>query len=76
MIRAFLAVELSPELRVDLVTVQHELKRRIEPERKQDVRMAWAQATSIHLTLKCLGNVDEHVLIPCWLRLNRRSEVT
>jgi 2'-5' RNA ligase len=63
-IRAFLAVELSPELRADFVTVQHELKRRIEPERKQDVRIAWAQPSSIHLTLKFLGNVDEHVVDP------------
>lgn len=64
MIRAFLAVELSPELRVDLVTVQHELKRRIEPERKQDVRIAWAQPASIHLTMKFLGDVEEHVADP------------
>ena len=64
MIRAFLAVELSPELRAELATVQQELKHRIEPELKRDVRISWAQPALIHLTLKFLGDMDEQVIDP------------
>jgi 2'-5' RNA ligase len=63
-IRAFLAVELSQELRAELATVQQELKRRIEPEMKRDMRITWAQPASIHLTLKFLGDMDEQVIDP------------
>ena len=64
MIRAFLAVELSQELRAELATVQQELKRRIEPELKRNTRISWAQPASIHLTLKFLGDMDEQVIDP------------
>ena len=64
MIRAFLAVELSQELRAELVTIQQELKHRIEPEMKRDIRISWAQPASIHLTLKFLGDMDEQVIDP------------
>ena len=62
MIRAFLAVELSQELRVQLATIQQELKRKIEPEMKQHMRISWAQPASIHLTIKFLGDMDEQVI--------------
>ena len=64
MIRAFLAVELSQELRAELAVVQQELKHRIEPEMKRDTRISWAQPASIHLTLKFLGDMDEQVIDP------------
>lgn len=64
MIRAFLAVELSHELRAELATVQQKLKRRIEPELKRGTRISWAQPASIHLTLKFLGDMDEQVIDP------------
>ena len=64
MIRAFLAVELSQELQAELATVQQELKHRIEPEMKRDIRISWAQPASIHLTLKFLGDMDEQVIEP------------
>ena len=64
MIRAFLAVELSQELRAELATVQQELKHRIEPEMKRDLRISWARPASIHLTLKFLGDMDEQVIDP------------
>jgi len=63
-IRAFLAVELSQELRAELATVQQELKHRIEPEMKRDLRISWARPASIHLTLKFLGDMDEQVIDP------------
>ena len=64
MIRAFLAVELSQELQAGLATVQQELKHRIEPELKRDMRISWTQPASIHLTLKFLGDMDEQVIDP------------
>jgi 2'-5' RNA ligase len=63
-IRAFLAVELSQELRAELATVQQELKHRIEPEMKRDVRISWVQPASIHLTIKFLGDMDEQIIDP------------
>ena len=64
MIRAFLAVELPQELRAELAIVQQELKRNIEPEMKQGMRVSWAQLASIHLTIKFLGDMDEQVIDP------------
>jgi len=63
-IRVFLAVELSQELRAELAIVQQELKRSIEPELKRGTRISWAQPASIHLTLKFLGDMDEQVIDP------------
>jgi len=63
-IRAFLAVELSHELRAELAILQQELKRRVEPEMKRGTRISWAQPASIHLTIKFLGDMDEQVVDP------------
>jgi 2'-5' RNA ligase len=63
-IRAFLAVELSQELQAGIATVQQELKHRIEPELKRDMRISWTQPASIHLTLKFLGDMDEQAIDP------------
>jgi RNA 2',3'-cyclic 3'-phosphodiesterase len=63
-IRAFLAVELSQELKAELATVQQDLKRSIEPEMKRDTRISWAKPASIHLTIKFLGDMDEQVIDP------------
>ena len=64
MIRAFLAVELSQELRAALAGLQQELRRRIEPEMKRDARISWVQAPSLHLTIKFLGETDEQIIDP------------
>src|SRR5215470_4920166 len=64
MIRAFLAVELSQELRAELAVVQQELKHRIEPEMKRDTRISWVQPAKIHLTIKFLGDMDEQLVDP------------
>ena len=64
MIRAFLAVEPSQELRAELALVQQELKHRIEPEMKRNTRISWARPDSIHLTMKFLGDMDEQVIDP------------
>lgn len=64
MIRAFLAVELSQELRAELAALQQELKQRIEPDLKREIRISWVEPAKIHLTIKFLGNMDEQLLDP------------
>ena len=64
MIRTFLAVELSQELRAALATLQQELRRRIEPDIKGAARISWVQPASLHLTVKFLGDVDEQLIDP------------
>jgi RNA 2',3'-cyclic 3'-phosphodiesterase len=63
-IRAFLAVELSQELRAELAVLQQELKCAIESEMKRDTRISWVQPAKIHFTIKFLGNMDEQLLDP------------
>jgi len=63
-IRAFLAVEPPQELRAKFVTLQRELKRRIEPEMKRDTRISWVQPASLHLTIKFFGDMDEQTVDP------------
>ena len=64
MIRAFLAVELSQELRATLAILQQELKQSIEPELKRGTRISWVRPASLHLTIKFLGETDEQVIDP------------
>ena len=64
MIRAFLAVELSQELRAELAVLQQELKCAIESEMKRDTRISWVQPAKMHLTIKFLGDMDEQLLDP------------
>ncbi len=64
MIRAFLAVEPSQELRAELALIQQELKQKIEPELKRDTRISWVHPAKIHLTMKFLGDMDEQVIDP------------
>ena len=64
MIRAFLAVELSQELRAELALVQQELKHRIEPELKRETRISWVQPAKIHLTMNFLGDMDGQAIDP------------
>ena len=71
MIRAFLAVELSQELRAELALVQQELKHRIEPELKRETRISWVQPAKIHLTIKFLGDMDEQVIDPLRIALEQ-----
>ena len=80
MIRAFLAVELSHELRAELTTVEQELMQRLEPEIQRDMRIRWAQPASIHLTMKFLGDMDDRVIDPLLVEVEQaigsRSAVT
>ena len=64
MIRAFLAIELSQELRAELAALQQELKQSIEPEMQRDTRISWVPPAKMHLTIKFLGDMDEQVLDP------------
>ena len=64
MIRTFLAIELSDDLRAQVSRVQHDLKTRLVRDLPRDVRMAWVRPAAIHLTLKFLGDIDEQCVIP------------
>jgi 2'-5' RNA ligase len=52
-IRAFIAIELSPEIRTKLEAISHLLKNNLK-----DVPVRWVQPGNIHLTLKFLGDVS------------------
>ncbi|HEU5201366.1 MAG TPA: RNA 2',3'-cyclic phosphodiesterase, partial [Nitrospira sp.] len=64
MIRTFLAVELSEPLRTNLASIHVELKQRLGRELSKDVRISWVQPTSLHLTVKFLGDIDEQLVAP------------
>ena len=64
MIRAFLAVELSEDLRTQIARIQQDLKQRLSREASKDVRISWVQPSSIHLTIKFLGDTDEQLVEP------------
>ena len=56
-IRAFIAIDLSPAVRRRLQEVNEELKRRLE-----GVPVRWVPVENIHLTLKFLGDVSQENL--------------
>jgi len=64
MIRAFLAVELNEDLKKSLVQVQQDLKQRLGRDLTKDLRISWVQPSSIHLTIKFLGDIDEALVEP------------
>ena len=64
MIRAFLAVELSEDIRARIARVQQDLKASLARELPKAVRISWVQAASIHLTIKFLGDMDEQAIEP------------
>jgi RNA 2',3'-cyclic 3'-phosphodiesterase len=64
MIRAFLAVNLSDTLRANLTKIHSELKQRLGREISKSVRVSWVQLSSLHLTVKFLGDIDEQLVAP------------
>lgn len=62
MIRTFLAVEVSNEVRTAIAQVQDDLKQRLAGHLPTDIRMAWGQPNSFHLTIRFLGNTDKQLL--------------
>jgi len=64
MIRAFLAVELSQDVRSRVALAQQSLKASLAPELPKAVRLSWVQPASIHLTIKFLGDMDEQLVKP------------
>lgn len=62
MIRTFIAVELSEDLRKQIAVVQQDLQPRLDHEPSKAVRIAWVQPSSIHLTMRFLGETDEQLL--------------
>ena len=64
MIRAFLAVELSEDVRASIARVQQDLKASFLRELPRVVRVSWVQPAAIHLTIKFLGDTDEQIIEP------------
>ena len=64
MIRAFLAVELSEDVRARIAQVQQDLKASLLRQLPRAVRVSWVQSASIHLTIKFLGDMDELAVVP------------
>lgn len=62
MIRAFLAVELREETRSGLAQLQQDLRKRLNQGLPREVRISWVQPSSIHLTMKFLGDIDEQLV--------------
>jgi len=58
MLRAFIAVQLSDELKRQIGSVQEELRRELAG------RIGWTNPNSIHLTLKFLGDIRESQIQP------------
>lgn len=62
MIRAFLAIDITPELRAALSAVQQALRRRLERTVDRRARISWVQPASMHLTVKFLGDTPEDLI--------------
>ena len=59
MLRAFIAIQLSAELKRQIAQLQAQLKR----EALEPPGMGWVRPEAIHLTLKFLGETEE-ALVP------------
>ncbi len=64
MIRAFLAVELSEDVRARVTRIQQDLKSQFTREMPRAVHISWVHPASIHLTIKFLGDTDEQIIEP------------
>src|SRR5207247_2680230 len=61
MLCAFIAIQLSDEMKREIGSVQAELKREVSGSgrRGKAVKIGWTQPEGIHLTLKFLGDIQE-----------------
>jgi 2'-5' RNA ligase len=64
MIRTFLAVELGDDLRNRITLIQQDLRQRLGCESSKDSRITWVQPSSLHLTMKFLGDTGELQIEP------------
>jgi len=62
MIRTFLAVEVSDEVRTAISQAQHDLKERLAAYPSKEIRITWGQENSFHLTLRFLGDTEKHLI--------------
>jgi 2'-5' RNA ligase len=64
MLRAFIAIQLSDEMKRQIGSVQAELKREVSGSRERGKavkigKIGWTQPEGIHLTLRFLGDIQE-----------------
>ena len=62
MIRTFLAVEVSDEVRTAISQAQHDLKEQLAAHPSEEIRITWGHVNSFHLTLRFLGETDKQVI--------------
>jgi 2'-5' RNA ligase len=78
MIRTFVAIDLTDELRRSLAGVQDRLKRDLLPQAKpvqRDLfRVQWTRPEALHVTLKFLGEIEESRVEP--IRVALREVLT
>ena len=55
-LRAFIAVDISPEIRKELIRIQSELKNSLKGN------ISWVEPENIHLTLRFLGQITDKQL--------------
>src|SRR5438093_12600229 len=67
MLRAFIAIQLSDEMKRQIGSVQAELKREVSGSgrRGKAAKIGWTQPEGIHLTLKFLGDIKETQVEAC-----------
>jgi len=56
-IRAFIAIEITEQMRQELSRIQSQLKPRLPG------KISWVRPENIHLTLRFLGNIDQQMLL-------------
>jgi 2'-5' RNA ligase len=78
MIRTFLAVEVGDDVGTGISQIQEDLKERLAGHLTKDIRMAWGQPNSFHLTIRFLGDMDKQLLDPLReaMAIVRRSHPT
>ncbi len=64
MIRTFLAVEVSDEVRTAISQAQHDLKERLAAHPSKEIRITWGQLNSFHLTMRFLGETEKQLIDP------------
>jgi RNA 2',3'-cyclic 3'-phosphodiesterase len=59
-----MTVELPDTLRSQIALIQQDLTQRLSRDLTKDIRISWVQPSSIHLTVKFLGDTDEELIGP------------
>ena len=73
MIRAFISIELDPDLRGRLAKLQQDIKSELQRTLPRNARLQWVKPESLHVSVKFLGDVEEARLDAIREALSARS---